>query len=124
VFARFLGLKMISPRGLHRSMQNEPLTAVDVNPRSSWVAAHVPGALNLDPDRFSGGDLPPDKDSMLVFYCSTYMCSKAPRAARRATAMGYRRVHVMSAGISGWLRAGLFTESGEAHARLHTGCPE
>jgi rhodanese-related sulfurtransferase len=97
-------------------MQNESVTAVDVNPQGSWVEAHVPGALNLDPVGFSDDDLPPDKDSMLVFYCSTYMCSKAPRAARRAATMGYRRVHVMSAGIRGWLRAGLLTESGEARA--------
>lgn len=116
MFARLLGLKTISPHGLHQLMQNESVTAVDVNPRGSWVEAHVPSALNLDPVGFSDDDLPPDKDSMLVFYCSTYMCRRAPRAARRAATMGYRRVHVMSAGIRGWLRAGLRTESGEARA--------
>lgn len=116
MFARLLGFKTISPHGLHQLMQNESVTAVDVNHQGSWVEAHVPGAVNLDPVGFSDDDLPPDKDSMLVFYCSTYMCTKAPRAARRAAAMGYRRVHVMSAGINGWLRAGLVTESGGPRA--------
>lgn len=116
MFARFLGLKTISPRRLHRLMQHEPMTAIDVNPQVSWGKAHVPGAVNLDPVAFGEDDLPPDKDSLLVFYCSTYLCTKAPRAARRAAAMGYRRVHVMSAGINGWLRAGLVTESGELRA--------
>ncbi|MCY7354010.1 MAG: hypothetical protein LH470_02820 [Lysobacter sp.] len=39
------------------------------------------------------------------------MCSKAPLAARRAKAMGYTRVRVMSAGIQGWMDAKLPVES-------------
>ena len=42
---------------------------------------------------------------MAVFYCSNPMCMKAPNAARRAKALGYTNVHVMSAGIRGWLDA-------------------
>ena len=116
MFARLMGLKTISPGGLHQLMQIDPVTAIDVNPRQSWVTARVPGALNLDPAGFEDGELPRDNHSTLVFYCSNFMCSKAPRAARRAAAMGYRRVHVMSAGIKGWLDAALRTESEEARA--------
>lgn len=116
MFARLLGLRTISPGALQQLMQNESVTAVDVNSRGSWMDAHVPGAVNLDPVGFTDTDLPADKDSTLVFYCSSYMCSRAPRAARRAATMGYRRVHVMSAGITGWHRTGLRTESGEAPA--------
>jgi rhodanese-related sulfurtransferase len=114
VIARLMGLKTVSPRQLERLMQEQPVTIVDVNPPWSWVAARVRGALNLDPGSFDGGDLPADKESTLVFYCSNLMCTKAPKAARRAEAMGYRRVHVMSAGIKGWLHAALPTDSGEA----------
>jgi rhodanese-related sulfurtransferase len=113
MFARLMGLKTVSPRRLHQRMQEEPLTVIDVNPRGSWVAARVRGALNLDPAGFDDGDLPADKGSTLVFYCSNFMCMKAPKAARRAAAMGYRRVQVMSSGIKGWLDAALPTESGE-----------
>lgn len=72
----------------------------------------MPTALNLDPESYSDGDLPPDKDAELVFYCSNPMCRKAPTAARRAKKMGYKNVRVMSAGISGWLSANMPTESG------------
>jgi len=41
------------------------------------------------------------------------MCTKAPRAARRAQHMGYRNALVMSAGISGWLGSVLPTAAGE-----------
>ncbi len=47
-----------------------------------------------------------------MFYCSHPLCRKAPNAASRARKMGYPNVMVMSAGISGWLSAGLPTEAG------------
>jgi rhodanese-related sulfurtransferase len=113
MFARLMGLSTISPRDLHQAMQAGPVAAIDVNSRQSWIKARVPGALNLDPVAYSANDLPADKDATVVFYCSNFLCRKAPNAARRAEAMGYRRVQVMSAGISGWLSQNLPTESGE-----------
>lgn len=111
MFARLMGLTTISPTALHSLMQREPVTTVDVNARDSWMAAHVPGALTLDPATYAASDLPPDPDSILVFYCSNPLCRKAPMAARRAKRLGYRDVRVMSAGIAGWISASLPTES-------------
>lgn len=114
MFARLMGLKTISPVNLNRMAQNsEAVSVIDVNSRQSWMQAHVPGARNLDPTGYVESDLPPEKDAHLVFYCSNPLCRKAPNAARRAKKMGYGNVHVMSAGISGWLGARLPAESGE-----------
>jgi len=113
MFARLMGLDSISPAELHQLMQKRPVTVLDVNSPQSWTAAHVPGARNLDATSYDERDLPPDKDSALVFYCSNFLCRKAPNAARRAKGMGYSNVQVMSAGISGWLSAGLPSESGK-----------
>jgi rhodanese-related sulfurtransferase len=113
MFARLMGLKTISPNELHQLTQGQQVTVIDVNSNQSWRKAHVPGALNLDPAKYSNDDLPPDKNSGLVFYCSNPMCRKAPGAARRAKKMGYSNVRVMSAGINGWFSANLPTESGE-----------
>lgn len=112
MFAKLMGLKTVAPQELHRWMQSRPVTIIDVNAPPSWAAARVPGARNLDPVGYAESDLPADKSSTLVFYCSNFMCRKAPNAARRAEQMGYRDVHVMSAGISGWLSAKLPTDSG------------
>lgn len=76
------------------------------------MSQRVPGALNLDPVGYTSSDLPTDKASRLVFYCSNPMCRKAPNAARRAEKMGYTNVMVMAAGITGWVDAGLPTEGG------------
>jgi rhodanese-related sulfurtransferase len=113
MFARLMGLGAISPDGLHQMIQKQQVTVIDVNSRQSWIKARVPGALNLDPADYNESDLPPDKESSLVFYCSNPMCRKAPNAARRAKKMGYSNVKVMSAGISGWLATKLPTEGGE-----------
>lgn len=114
MLAQLMGLKTISPRALHQAMQSMPVVAIDVNPTRGWAKAHVPGALNLDSAAFGHGDLPPGKEAMLVFYCAGFLCRKAPNAARRARDMGYTNVHVMSAGISGWLGAKLPTEADPA----------
>ena len=112
MFALLMGLKTISPGELHQVIQKQQVTVVDVNSRQSWMKAHVPGALNLDPVEYKESDLPPDRESDVVFYCSNPLCRKAPNAARRAKKMGYSNVRVMSAGITGWLAANLPTEDG------------
>jgi rhodanese-related sulfurtransferase len=113
MFALLMGLKSISPDALHQLIDARQVTVLDVNSRQSWMTARVPGARHLDPAAYTERDLPADKTSTLVFYCSGPMCRKAPSAARRAKTMGYDNVKVMSAGISGWLDTGLTTESGD-----------
>jgi rhodanese-related sulfurtransferase len=112
MFATLMGLKTISPADLLELTQKKQVTVFDVNSRQSWMEAHVPGALHLDPLNYAEKDLPADKESNLVFYCSNPFCRKAPNAARRAKQIGYSNVKVMSAGISGWLSNKLPTEAG------------
>ena len=113
MIARLMGLETVSPAELQQFMRSGDVTTIDVNSRESWISARVPGARLLDPAGYQEADLPADKDALLVFYCSNPMCRKAPGAARRAKAMGYGNVRVLSAGIRGWIGAGLPTESGE-----------
>lgn len=112
MIARLMGLSTVNPATLRGRMQSERIAIFDVNSRGSWLEARIPGARHLDPETFLESDLPAERDHALVFYCSNPFCRKAPKAARRAEKMGYREVHVLSAGITGWLAAGLPTESG------------
>jgi rhodanese-related sulfurtransferase len=112
MFAFLMGLRSASTADVLCWVQSDSARVIDVNSPRSWNKAHVPSALNLDSTGFSDKELPDDKRSRLVFYCSNPMCRKAPNAARRAKKMGYEDVWVMSAGISGWQSAGLPTESG------------
>ncbi|MEA2572399.1 MAG: hypothetical protein QOI24_4400 [Acidobacteriota bacterium] len=112
MIAQLMGLGTISPKELQRLVADRAVSVFDVNSPQSWMQARVPGAVNLDPVTYATGDLPSDKDALVVFYCSNPWCRKAPNAARRAGAMGYGNVRVMSAGIKGWLSAKLPVESG------------
>lgn len=114
MIARLMGLKTVDPATLRERMQGEQISIFDVNSLTSWERAHVPGARHLDPETFLEADLPKERDHPLVFYCSNPYCRKAPLSARRAQKMGYSTVQVLSAGISGWVAAGLPTESGAA----------
>lgn len=112
MFALLMGLGSISPAALHDLIGKKIVTVIDVNSRQSWLKAHVPGAINLDPASFDADALPANKEARIVFYCSNPMCRKAPKAARRAKTLGYSNAIVMSAGISGWAGANMPTESG------------
>ncbi len=116
MLARLMGLKTISPERLQRLLRERGANVFDVNARASWLGARVPGARHLDPTGFGAADLPDDKGALLVFYCSNPLCAKAPSAARRAKKLGHDNVLVLSAGIRGWIGAGLPTQSGEAEA--------
>jgi len=111
MIARLMGLATIDPATLMRRIADERVTVFDVNSLGSWRSAHVPGARHLDPSAFSESDLAASRDQPLVFYCSNPFCRKAPLAARRARQLGFGEVAVLSAGISGWVAAGLPTES-------------
>lgn len=111
MFAMLMGLKSIAPKELHERLGSAAPAIFDLNAPASWLKARVPGAVNLAPD-FAASALPAALDSGLVFYCSNPLCTKAPKAARRARQLGYTNVRVMSAGISGWLDAHLPVASG------------
>lgn len=114
MIAKLMGLRTISPAELERRLGNVEI--FDVNARGSWFDKHVPGARHLDPTAFSADDLPADRTTTVVFYCSGPLCRKAPNAAKRARQLGYANVVVMSAGISGWISASMPTESGDTIA--------
>ncbi|SFC55850.1 rhodanese-like domain-containing protein [Massilia yuzhufengensis] len=111
MLAMLMGVKNIAPAALAGQLDGGRTVVIDVNAQQSWLKARVPGALSLGVE-FDAAALPPDRSASLVFYCSNPLCSKAPRAARRAGKLGYTDVRVMAAGITGWIAAGLPTDSG------------
>lgn len=108
-----VGYELLSPNALNGRLADPGLVIFDANAKRSWLLARVPNARHLDTLEFSTDQLPADKTASLVFYCSNFFCSKAPKAARRARAMGYERVYVLATGISGWITAGLPVDQGQ-----------
>ncbi len=59
---------------------------------------------------YKASELPADKSSKVVFYCSNTQCQAAPAAAKKAVASGYTDVNVLPVGVMGWKDAGKTTE--------------
>ena len=112
MFARMMGVATISPWRLHQKMQLGSGSVFVANPHLCWLNGHLPGAVNIDPSEYPERDLPENKNTCVVFYCSGPWCGAGPYAARRAKQMGYINVCVLSNGIRGWLAAELPVEQG------------
>jgi len=82
----------------------------DNNGVERYNAGHLPGAVWLRFDAVEAGNLPPDKEATLVFYCANELCTASHTAARSAIGFGYKNVFVMPAGIMGWEKAGMPVE--------------
>lgn len=76
-----------------------------------FADAHLPGAVNIPPDRVDhlAGRLLPDLDDAIVVYCSG-TCSNSDSTARRLAALGYTNVRVYLGGKEDWIEAGLPVE--------------
>ena len=80
---------------------------IDVNGSESFKEGHVPGALDFDSVKGKlDSVLPSDKSTLVVAYCGGPKCKAYQAAAEAATKLGYKNVKHMSAGISGWKKAG------------------
>ena len=80
---------------------------IDVNGTESFAKGRVPGALNYAAIKDKLADaLPKDKNTPIVAYCGGPKCKAYQQAANAAEKLGYKNIKHMSAGISGWQKAG------------------
>lgn len=101
----------ISISDLKTAIAEKKVTVIDVNGTDSYQAGHVPSAIDFEA---KSGELekalPSDKNALVVAYCGGPSCNAYKAAAKKATALGYTNVKHLSAGISGWKKAGETTE--------------
>ena len=107
------GMPTLSPEEVKGRLPHSDFYVFDNNPERVYQMHHLPGAIHLDPTLYSVSSLPSDRGATLVFYSSGPLCGAAPHAARKAGSLGYPRVFVMAAGLTGWMDRGFPTEKGE-----------
>ena len=87
--------------------ESKKAVIIDVNGTESYKKGRVPGALNFDDIKGKLADtLPKDKNTPIVAYCGGPKCKAYQAAATAAEKLGYKNIKHMSAGISGWQKAG------------------
>jgi rhodanese-related sulfurtransferase len=104
----------ISVKELRTAIEKKGVTVIDVNGTESWEEKRIPGAIDFaaNEDKLAQV-LPKDKDSLIVAYCGGPQCKAYQSAAKAAKKLGYKNVKHLSAGISGWEKAGEKMESGK-----------
>ena len=70
---------------------------------------HLPGAINMPPDRVSelAPKLLPDKQVEVITYCASRTCHASVDAARELITLGYANVRHYAGGKADWVFAGL-----------------
>lgn len=86
---------------------------LDVNGTESYQKGRVPGALNYAAVKDDlASVLPKDKGALIIAYCGGPKCKAYQNAAKAAAKLGYTNIKHMSAGISGWQKAGAKMDKG------------
>jgi rhodanese-related sulfurtransferase len=89
--------------------QGKELVLIDALAPMSYAHSHLPGAINLIPERVhdEARRRIPDLDADVVVYCANESCESSVEVAQRLAELGYRRVRHYAGGKSDWLEAGL-----------------
>jgi rhodanese-related sulfurtransferase len=81
---------------------------IDVNGAKSFTKrGHIPGAVSFTGAKSLAKQLSKaKKDVLVVAYCGGPTCNAYKRGASVAADLGFKNVKHLSAGISGWIKAG------------------
>ena len=100
----------ISRDELRRKFENgEQFVLVDALPPMSFAHSHLPGAINLPPERADASVAKriADKEVEVVVYCANPTCESSIDTAHRLLALGYTNVRHYPGGKDEWRDSGL-----------------
>lgn len=103
-------IKIILKEELFELMENkEKFTLVEVLAEEDYASGHLPFAINIPVDKLAdfAPRLLPDKDALIVVYCSGFLCTASTGATRALQSMGYTNVRDYKGGKEDWRVAGL-----------------
>jgi rhodanese-related sulfurtransferase len=103
----------IDRESLRRKLERgDELVLVDALGPLSYAAAHLPGAINIPPERVDAvaPRRIPALDTEVVVYCANPSCESSVQVATRLVELGYGRVSHYAGGKEDWRAAGLPVE--------------
>ena len=97
----------ISVKELQSAIKKGKVAVIGVNGAKSFARGHIPTAIDFSSNgKALAKLLPKDKNTLVVSYCGGPGCRAYKRGADAAAKLGYKSVKHLSAGISGWKKAG------------------
>ena len=90
----------------------EPVQFVETLRAEHFAQGHLPGAVHFHFDEVQerAPELLPDKDALIVTYCSNTACQNSRIAAEKLAKLGYTNVRRYEEGKQDWDEAGLELE--------------
>ncbi|HOK05915.1 MAG TPA: rhodanese-like domain-containing protein [Syntrophales bacterium] len=114
--------KPITPRELAAALAAKDRPPVVINNMSliECLDHSIAGSLCIPAEEFAAriGELPPDKDRPVVFFCESERGDRSCTAAETAVKKGYKAVYVLEGGLPAWKREGYETVSVQRVERL------
>ena len=98
----------ISIGDLEKAIKAGKVVVIDVNGAKSFTKrGHIPTAVSFTNAKSLAKQLAKSKkDTLVVAYCGGPTCNAYKRGASAAADLGFKNVKHLSAGISGWIKAG------------------
>jgi len=98
---------------LKKAIEKKSVIVLDVNGSESFKKGHVPTAINYAAgnEKLEKALAGKDRGTLVVAYCGGPSCAAYKKGADKATALGFKNVKHLSAGISGWVKAGEKTQA-------------
>ena len=93
-----------------------PLQLVDTLRPLHFDQAHLPGAVLIEMETVAeqAPALLPDRDALVITYCSNVACQNSRVVAEKLAKLGYTNVRRYEAGKQDWIVAGLPVETAVA----------
>lgn len=110
-------LPQISRESLWQQIESgDELVLIDALAPMSYAHSHLPGAVNMPPERVDdeAGRRIPDPSTDVVVYCANEECESSIMVGERLLELGYRSVRHYAGGKSDWVEAGLPLEGRRA----------
>ena len=102
-----MALSTIDCDELRRKLEaDERLVIVDALPPMSFAHSHLPGAINMPPERVDPKRIP-YRDAEIVVYCANPECESSIDTANRLLALGFANVRHYPGGKNEWRELGL-----------------
>ena len=94
--------------------RQDPVVLVETLRPEHYDQGHLPGAVHLHPEDVEAraAHVLPDRDALIVTYCSNRACTNSGVAAEKLARLGYSNVRRYEAGKQDWQEAGLPLDTG------------
>jgi rhodanese-related sulfurtransferase len=104
--------KLVNVEFVRQNVEIPPkkdVALIDSRPAArQYDPGHIPGAINLPDSKFDqmAGNLPQDKNTLLIFYCGGVDCMLSHNSAFKAEKLGYANIRVYADGFPDWAAKG------------------